>query len=98
MRTLQVTITRASDGESRTYADVYENTETHPECEECAEPDAIAYQWGEGNYSCDCNRGLFFWRASGGVGYESHPCGHDGYWVTIRDEGGAAVFKDRRHP
>lgn len=25
----------------------------------------IAYQWSDGNYSCDCNRGLFFARARG---------------------------------
>lgn len=46
-------ITDTTTGETRIYFedhDYYEATE---------------YQWSEGNYSCDCNRGLFFGRANG---------------------------------
>lgn len=37
------------------------------------------FNWQEGNYSCDCNRGLFF------DGNE-HPCGDGRYLVKIQIE------------
>lgn len=37
------------------------------------------YLWSEGNYACDCNRGLFF---SG----ESGECGESRYTVRITDK------------
>ena len=32
--------------------------------------DGIAYMFGEGNYSCDCNKKLFLWYAGGKQGEE----------------------------
>lgn len=51
---IEVHIRRASDGEVRIHKDEYGNNPR--------------YQWGDGNYSCDCNRYLFFERAGGRSG------------------------------
>lgn len=55
--------------------------------------------WEEGNYACDCNRGLFFGRGKGvspelDLGYL---CGESRYSVLGYDrETGALVLSDRR--
>jgi hypothetical protein len=41
------------------------------------------YTWDEGNYSCDCNRALFFARAKGEEDPEDRPCGEEAYFVRI---------------
>lgn len=44
------------------------------------------YAWSEGNYSCDCNRALFFMRAEGGLSESEMPftpCGEGRYEATI---------------
>lgn len=28
-------------------------------------PESLDYLWSEGNYACDCNRSLFFYKALG---------------------------------
>jgi hypothetical protein len=47
------------------------------------------YIWDEGNYSCDCNRALFFARAKGEEDPENRPCGEEAYsvWITSADDG-----------
>lgn len=46
------------------------------------EPNPFMYQ--EGNYSCDCNRGLFHGRAKGlKPGWNDHNCGGDKYSVDL---------------
>lgn len=53
----QLDIEDTTTGEVRRYADPYDwPTE-----------DAFVYQYVEGNYSCDCNRSLFFARAIGAL-------------------------------
>lgn len=53
----------------------------------CVREHLGVYIWEEGNYGCDCNRGLFFWRARHGIGPDGGyndphtPCGHDRYYV-----------------
>jgi len=37
--------------------------------------------WRDGNYSCDCNRKLFFERAKGGDLEPEQPCGDAAYTV-----------------
>lgn len=41
--------------------------------------ESVRYQYTEGNYSCDCNRELFFCRAKGieEPEQEDHKCGDD---------------------
>lgn len=52
-------------------------------------PEAVVfYMWFEGNYSCDCNRYLFFQRASGFAedDIDDHPCGEDKFtidWIVF---------------
>lgn len=41
------------------------------------------YIWEEGNYSCDCNRRLFFLRAKGEEEPEEVPCGEDTFSVRL---------------
>lgn len=47
------------------------------------------YSWGDGNYSCDCNRGLFFKRAEGVDEEEAwdstEPCTKGKYAVEFMD-------------
>lgn len=54
------------------------------------------YLWSEGNYSCDCNRGMFFAQAAG----EPDPdmiCGESRYAVKILSEDGSAIlYEDAR--
>lgn len=49
--------------------------------------------WADGNYACDCNRELFFFRA---VGEEDpdNACSHDRYSVQIVDRAGNIVYSD----
>lgn len=42
---------------------------------------ADEFMWLDGNYGCDCNRGLFFWRA-GDVELKDPRCGHGRYVVV----------------
>jgi len=55
--------------------------------------DHFDYLWSDGNYGCDCNRGLFFARA----GEEPDPdwgCGHEKYSVRILDNKGEILYED----
>lgn len=48
---------------------------------------AVVYLWEEGNYSCDCNRRLFFYRAIGDAEKErdawDKPCSQDQYRARV---------------
>lgn len=45
------------------------------------------WHWTEGNFGCDCNRGLFFYRAMGLEEPENeHACGHIRYSIHISDD------------
>lgn len=43
------------------------------------------YQWGEGNYACDCNRHLFFLRAGGDGDDGDDECSQGDYAVVVTD-------------
>jgi hypothetical protein len=48
--------------------------------------ESFFFLWTEGNYSCDCNRDLFFHRVSQPDYYEDHPCGDSEYRLNwVRD-------------
>lgn len=50
------------------------------------------YLWSEGNYSCDCNRDIFF--KQGTDEPENHGCGMNKYWVEIKDENEKVIYSD----
>ena len=45
------------------------------------------YMWREGNYSCDCNRELFFYRAKGIDKWDKVKCSEGRYRVWVSDNG-----------
>lgn len=70
-----VFVTHVESGETRSFEDEYAwNTEGND------------YMWSEGNYSCDCNRALFFARAAGKPDPDV-PCTDDQYVVRIVVDG-----------
>ena len=83
-----IEIMRVSDGATRRYHDP------------SAWEDYSEYMWSDGNYSCDCNRSLFFARATGGeVGLEeSEDCGNASYRVRITDDNGSRLYADADWP
>lgn len=56
---VDIYLTDTETGESRTYHDKFDWQEAAAELS-FAEG-AVIYQYTEGNYSCDCNRSLFFY-------------------------------------
>lgn len=46
----------------------------------------LEYMWAEGNYSCDCNRHLFFCRAGGEPDADPN-CGESRFFVTPIERG-----------
>ena len=51
------------------------------------------YMWELGNYSCDCNRYLFFQRAAGEPDDEAE-CGDGKYSVEIVNDAGTILQRD----
>jgi len=53
------------------------------------------YIWADGNFSCDCNRSLFFdnipWAGA-------HACGDTAFTVWIEDENGNRLYADDDAP
>lgn len=45
------------------------------------------YMWSGGNYSCDCNRALFFARAANEPDPETTPCGDDKFVTEVMFRG-----------
>lgn len=54
------------------------------------------YLWEEGNYACDCNRSLMFWRAKGDPhGADDRRCGDEAFFLRITDPvTGAVLYED----
>lgn len=56
------------------------------------------YIWQDGNYSCDCNRSLFFARAGGASDDESweqcSECGDGEFFVRVSTPAGFIVYED----
>lgn len=50
--------------------------------------------WEEGNYSCDCNRALFFFRAKNMDDPEDRQCGEELYSVKIIRKSTGEVLYD----
>lgn len=50
------------------------------------------FQWCDNNYSCDCNRALFFGRVKN-IGEMDVRCGESGYRIRVT-ETGREIFKE----
>lgn len=58
-------------------------------------PEVRDYMWIHGgNYSCDCNRALFFARAAGEDDPEDTPCGEGRFTVQLFDSAGNLIGSD----
>ena len=84
---LTIRLRKTETGEERDYTDEYGSREQWEK--------SGGYIWMEGNFSCDCNRELFFCRA----GDEDEPdpitaqCGDTRYrLVWVKDEGGEILY------
>lgn len=79
-----VSITKTITGEVRQYREDREWDATDE------------YMWVDGNYSCDCNRELFFARAAGEFEPEDTVCDDFAYRVVIADDKtGKILFKNK---
>ena len=79
-------IRREADGVVRRYEEPFEwHGGSYPD-----------YIWAEGNYSCDCNRHLFFQRAAGEPDGDDYPCGDELYTVRIVAGNGEVLYQDDR--
>jgi hypothetical protein len=84
-----VEIKDTGTGETRRYRD------------ESFEPDdASEFMWTEGNYSCDCNRSLFFAWAANEADPEPADCGGTRYLAirAICDTGAIVELDDDTYP
>jgi hypothetical protein len=54
-----------------------------------------AFDWGENNHSCDCNRGLKFGQAGGaGLCDVEIECGMTAFSVSVRNLNGELLYED----
>lgn len=104
---IDVHITRVETGETRVYHDDFEWTGYSPEqfpWMDDHSPDVGAkFQWAEGNYSCDCNRVLFFERVINPQ-YDTAeddpndvPCGEGLFRVKIVEHGTDRIIYEEVH-
>jgi hypothetical protein len=58
--------------------------------------DASDWMWGDGNYSCDCNRSLMFMRATGIEPEldDARECGDERYRVVCQSLDGVELYSD----
>lgn len=69
-----------------------ESTWTHTEY---ISQEVVEFMWEEGNYSCDCNRYLFFYRAIGEEFDEDDiVCGHEQYDVNLYTSEGEQFYTE----
>jgi hypothetical protein len=84
---VQISITRVSDGKNATYWDdegLYQNGEYDG-----------TFIWEDGNFSCDCNRSIFFHKALGEPEAVEAECGESKFRVDfIKDETGKIWYRD----
>lgn len=50
------------------------------------------YMYSEGNYSCDCNRHLFFHRANDVEPEDDRPCGDEAYSLNLENPKTGEIF------
>ena len=85
---IEVRIRRNSDGVIRTY-----EGKGYWDDGLCGEPAGPStFIWEEGNFSCDCNRELFFLRAGQEPEHDEVECGADRYAVELVNPKDGRVF------
>lgn len=60
-----------------------------------------SFIWQEGNFSCDCNRAIFFSEAGGqGVDEDKQPCGKDRFLLEkiTRKSDGQVLYEEHQRP
>lgn len=83
-----VEIRKNQTGEIREYINNYELLEV-------GDSTPSDFMWRDGNYSCDCNRALFFLRAGGeDDSKDETPCGDGTYSVRVRNKLNGNVYYD----
>jgi hypothetical protein len=82
-------IVRLRDNATQEVREFVQNTIIEPGEEHPSE-----FIWEEGNYSCACNRRLFFARAGNEDDPEEHPCGDGPYAVQLLHPETREVFYD----
>lgn len=80
-----ISIKKNATGEVRSYPSTLN-------ADECG--DHTMWIWEEGNYACDCNRALFFARASEEDEDWEHPCTDGEYSVNIVASSGENVYSE----
>ena len=86
-----IEIKRVSDGVLVIIAEDLDFVQWHAGVEPCVS----TYIWEEGNYSCDCNRAIFFNRAQGQeTDIDERQCGDGGYIVRITEAESGEVLYD----
>jgi hypothetical protein len=55
--------------------------------------DSDEYIWSDGNYGCDCNREIFWCRATG-EDDTGRGCGESAYSIRITDPQGEVLYQD----
>jgi hypothetical protein len=84
-----ISITRTSDQKTLELHDVWGDWPGYVRDGDWQE--SIVYMWDEGNYCCDCNRQMYFLKASGEADPEFGECGFTAYkvnWLRIDEPGG----------
>ena len=80
-----IEITDTATGEMRVYVDDFGFDDDPASGNE--------FCWSEGNFSCDCNRELFFERANGNEPDETE-CGDDRFRVLIKTMDGVVLYQE----
>jgi hypothetical protein len=74
---VKIYIRKNDTGEIRQYADTLS----------CEDGNINTFIWSDGNYSCDCNRELFFCRANNDLEPDKPKCSDSRYSVKIVSNG-----------
>lgn len=62
-----------------------------------AEGTGSMFWWGDGNFSCDCNRGFVWsWAAGGDSDFDAAECGEGRYKVKCWGLDGTLLYDDER--
>lgn len=88
---IHVLIKDTETGEQRTY--VFDYPKFDWTMDDWGDDGSETFMWSEGNYGCDCNRGLFFAEA-GGADDPDAWCGHDRFYIRITAPDGTVLFDE----
>jgi hypothetical protein len=70
------------------------DTESNTTCCYVKDFEFHEYIWSEGNFSCDCNRGIFFENCMD-MDVTENPCGNKRYYLRVYDMYGDLLYSER---